>query len=236
MKHEDERDLEIIKTEAQESVEEQQDERAAGQAAEDGHDALIEEPVGQGAENQAEQAAPKKSLGRNILEWILSIGAALLIVILIRSFLFTMIRVEGPSMEDTLLEKDRLVVTILDMKINGPQRFDVVITKFPEDVENGIRKRYVKRVIGMPGETIEIRDGQTYINGEALEEPYLDEGMTMRDFGPVKLGEDSYFVMGDNRNNSHDSRSADVGPISRSLFIGKARFTVWPFDRWGSVE
>ena len=233
MRHEDERDLEIIKTEAEGHEEAGQDEREDAKSA-----VAADEGVGVDGAEEAEYdpVVPKKSVGRNILEWILSIGAALLIVILIRSYLFTMIRVEGPSMEDTLIEKDRLVVTIADMKINGPQRFDVVITKFPEDVANGIRKRYVKRVIGMPGETLEIRNGQTFINGEVLDEPYLDEGVTMRDFGPVEIGEDSYFVMGDNRNNSHDSRSDDVGTISRSLFIGKARFTVWPVDRWGGVE
>lgn len=171
---------------------------------------------------------------KEIREWVVSLGVAIVAVLLIRSFLFTLIRVDGPSMQDTLLNNDRLIVTVLDMKLNGPERFDVVILHYP-----GKTDQYVKRVIGMPGETLEVKSGVLYINGEAIEEPFLSDSRTTRfdmpysDFGPIEIGEDEYFVMGDNRDNSNDSRN--VGLITRDMFVGKVRYIIWPLDRIGAV-
>lgn len=171
---------------------------------------------------------------KEIREWAISLAAAVVIVLLIRTFLFTIIRVDGPSMSDTLLNGDKLFVTITDMKLSGPDRFDVVICKYP-----GRRDNYVKRVIGLPGETLEVKKGVLYINGEAVEEPFLSDVRTERfdkianNFGPVVIGEGEYFVMGDNRDNSNDSRN--VGTITDQMIVGKVRQIIWPLNRFGAV-
>lgn len=193
---------------------------------------IIKKPEG-APEEEAQMDEPKKpktNVKKEVREWVVSIAVALIAVLIIRTFLFTVIKVEGPSMNDTLWENDRLIVTIADMKINGPQRFDVVITHFPDS-----DKRYVKRVIALPGETLEIRNGVTYINGEALDEPFVTHPSTS-DFGPYTVPEGQYMVLGDNRSNSHDSRADDVGPVDKDMIIGKVRFIMWPFSRIGVVE
>ena len=119
-------------------------------------------------------------------EWVVSIVTALLAVLIIRSFFFTIIRVDGTSMTDTLQNNDRLFVTVLDMKLHGPDRFDVVITHYDDT-----RKEYVKRVIGLPGDTLEVKSGVLYVNGEAYEEPFLSPdrivnySLPQYDFGPI---------------------------------------------------
>lgn len=167
-------------------------------------------------------------------EWVVSIVTALLAVLIIRSFLFTIIRVDGTSMTDTLQNNDRLFVTVLDMKLHGPDRFDVVITHYDDT-----RKEYVKRVIGLPGDTLEVKSGVLYVNGEAYEEPFLSPdrivnySLPQYDFGPIEVPEGSYFVMGDNRDNSRDSRR--VGFLSEDKIVGKVRYIIWPLNRIGSV-
>ena len=167
-------------------------------------------------------------------EWVVSIVTALLAVLIIRSLLFTIIRVDGTSMTDTLQNNDRLFVTVLDMKLHGPDRFDVVITHYDDT-----RKEYVKRVIGLPGDTLEVKSGVLYVNGEAYEEPFLSPdrivnySLPQYDFGPIEVPEGSYFVMGDNRDNSRDSRR--VGFLSEDKIVGKVRYIIWPLNRIGSV-
>ena len=167
-------------------------------------------------------------------EWVVSIVTALLAVLIIRSFFFTIIRVDGTSMTDTLQNNDRLFVTVLDMKLHGPDRFDVVITHYDDT-----RKEYVKRVIGLPGDTLEVKSGVLYVNGEAYEEPFLSTdrivnySLPQYDFGPIEVPEGSYFVMGDNRDNSRDSRR--VGFLSEDKIVGKVRYIIWPLNRIGSV-
>ena len=172
---------------------------------------------------------------KNLKEWIVSFAVALLAVIIIRSFLFTLIWVDGESMTDTLQDRDWLFVTVLDMKLHGPDHFDVVITHYP-----GSNKNYVKRVIGLPGDTIEVKSGVLYINGEAYDEPYLSANrikrfvLASKDF-TVSVPEGCYFVMGDNRDNSNDSRSSHVGFIEEGMLVGKVRFILFPFSRIGTV-
>ena len=167
-------------------------------------------------------------------EWVVSIVTALLAVLIIRSFFFTIIRVDGTSMTDTLQNNDRLFVTVLDMKLHGPDRFDVVITHYDDT-----RKEYVKRVIGLPGDTLEVKSGVLYVNGEAYEEPFLSPdrivnySLPQYDFGPIEVPEGSYFVMGDNLDNSRDSRR--VGFLSEDKIVGKVRYIIWPLNRIGSV-
>ena len=181
-----------------------------------------------------EKQKKKKTVLKEIREWVVSLGTALIIVLLLRTFLFTIIRVDGPSMSDTLLNNDRLFVNVLDMRLNGPDRFDVVILHYPNRTEN-----FVKRVIGVPGDTIEVKEGVLIINGVEYEEPYLTPERTTSfsraasNF-TVTLGDDEYFVMGDNRDNSNDSRR--IGVITRDKFVGKVLRIIWPISRWDAVE
>lgn len=163
-------------------------------------------------------------------EWVVSIGTALLVVFLIRTFLFTMIRVDGQSMIETLQDGERLFVSILDVKLNGVERGDVIICHYPNSRDN-----YVKRVVGLEGDTVEVRDGVTYLNGVAQEEAFVAY-QTDKDFGPITVEEDKVFVMGDNRANSRDSRSSSVGPLDEDMIVGRVRFIWWPFSEWGTVE
>lgn len=171
---------------------------------------------------------------KEIREWIVSLATAVIVVLLLRTFLFTIIRVDGPSMSDTLLDGDKLFVTIADMRADGPERFDVIICKYPNRSD-----QYVKRVIGLPGDTISVKQGVLYVNGEAVEEPFLSDARTVRfdkgsnNFGPIEISEGEYFVMGDNRDNSNDSRN--VGVITDEMVIGKVRYIIWPLNRIGSV-
>lgn len=174
---------------------------------------------------------------KEILSWILTIAVAVAAALLIRTFLFEPIRVDGESMCDTLQNGEIMLVTKPEYLTGDPQRGDVVICKYPGRTEN-----FVKRVMGIPGDVIEIRSNVVYRNGEALDEPYLtpernDNGFSM---APFTLGEDEYFVMGDNRDNSHDSRNyygaGRPAAISRKDIVGKVRFVMWPLGHARGVE
>ncbi len=139
-------------------------------------------------------------------------------------------KVIGRSMENTFMEGDSLFIDKLSYRFTSPKRFDVVVFPFQEGEENVL---YIKRVIGMPGETIQIAGDHIYIDGEILAEEFGKEAMEEGSEGialyPYTLGEDEYFVLGDNRNLSIDSRQPQVGAIKESMIIGKFAFRLWPF-------
>ncbi len=172
------------------------------------------------------------SLGKEIFEWVQAIVVAIVIAMAIRTFVFTLVNVDGQSMEPTLHDRDRLVVTRLAYT---PEKGDIIIFRPDCDPD----RPYVKRVIAMPGETIDINPetGDVSVNGEILDEPYIKE--RIRTFGtvsfPAVVPENHVFVMGDNRNHSKDSRSQDVGMVSYESIIGKANFRFWPFSDWGTL-
>lgn len=167
---------------------------------------------------------------------MLLIGA-ILIALLIRQLMVEPVRVKGGSMRSTLENGEIMLVTKLDMLLHGPKRHDVVICRYPGrylDKWKIIPQHFVKRVIGLPGETIAIEEGAVLINGEPLDEPYLDPKHTRRkgNMEPRTLGEDEYFVMGDNRDSSNDSRR--IGPLKRGMIVGHVRGVFWPIRarRW----
>ena len=132
-------------------------------------------------------------------------------------------------MEKTLLINDRVLVNKLSYRVGDVHRGDIVVFKRPpKEVDTSITD-LIKRVVGLPGETIESRNGVVYINGQALSEPYLQPGMPTTELPPTKVPAGHYFVMGDNRTNSFDSRRFDA--IDKSLLVGKAEFRIWPVDR-----
>lgn len=141
--------------------------------------------------------------------------------------------VEGSSMAPTLEDGDHLLVDKLTYRFSEPERFDIVVFRYLH-LENSY---YIKRVIGLPGETVQIQDGIVYINGEPLEESYGLEAMQNpgRAAQPITLGEDEYFVLGDNRNLSSDSRDPMVANVAREQIVGRAVVRVYPFDRLAAL-
>lgn len=160
---------------------------------------------------------------------------ALLIAIILALFIITFIAqsfvVQGRSMEPTLHNGQRLLVDKLTYRFRPPARGEIVVFRYPADP----RRKFIKRVIGLPGEEVMIRDAIVYINGQPLQEPYIN-GPTYGDWGPRKVPENGYFVLGDNRNNSDDSRFPDVGFVPRKLLMGRAVFSYWPFSEVGIVQ
>ncbi|MBO4310965.1 MAG: signal peptidase I [Lachnospiraceae bacterium] len=173
------------------------------------------------------------------LKEILKTSIYFLLLLLTALFIVTFIGqrtiVDGKSMENTLFHKDNLIVDKISYRFNDPQRFDVIV--FPYD--KGSRNYFIKRIIGLPGETVYIDDdGNIFINGEKLEENYGKE--VIRDPGiaceNIKLGDDEYFVLGDNRNESFDSRYYEVGNIKRKEITGRAWLRIYPFKKIGFIK
>lgn len=170
-----------------------------------------------------------------ILKEILSTGIYLLVVLgltyLVITFVGQRTEVNGSSMEPTLQDGDNLIVDKISYRFRDPERFEVIV--FPFEYQN--ETYFIKRVIGLPGETVQIDlDGTIYINDEPMYEIFgkevIDEAHVGIAIEPITLGEDEYFVLGDNRNDSFDSRYEQVGNIHKSEIIGRAWVRIWPFD------
>lgn len=171
------------------------------------------------------QEKKDSNMKKEVLSWVKMIVFALVLALLINNFIIVNATVPSSSMENTIMKESRMIGFRLSYMFSEPQRGDIIIFKYPDN-EN---ENFVKRVIGLPGETIEIVDGEVYIDGgdTPLEEDYLKE-TPLGSFGPFTVPENSYFVMGDNRNNSHDSRYWDHKYVSQSRILGKAIFSYWP--------
>lgn len=163
---------------------------------------------------------------KDVLEWLQAILIAIVLSVIIRFFLFEVILVEGSSMLPTLHEGDRLIVSKAEYRIIEPEAGDIVVFRNTE----GLRENYIKRIIGVAGDQVEIRDGSVYINENPLNEPYILEPF-FDNFAQITVPHGSVFVLGDNRNHSRDSRNPYVGFISYDNIIGKARLRIWPV--WG---
>ncbi len=170
---------------------------------------------------------------RNIVSLFFCVFIAFAAAKLLNKFIVQPTQVEGISMEDALHNGEHLLMDKLSYRFHDPERFDIVIFPFEEGVY------YIKRIIGLPGETVQIREGQVYINGELLEEDVYGNTLIEnagRAKDEVVLGEDEYFLLGDNRNNSFDSRYEVVGSIHKEQFLGKAFFRLYPFHKIGALE
>ena len=168
----------------------------------------------------APRIQPRKSVLREYVETL--VGAAILAV-LIMTFVARAFTVDGPSMRPTLEDGQRLLVDRLTYRFQDPQRGDVIVFRYPANP----RQHFIKRIIAIPGDEVLISRGTVYVNGVALEEPYI-AGPMFGSFGPVVVPPDSYFVLGDNRNNSEDSRDRRVGFVPRDHIIGRAIWRYWP--------
>ena len=178
---------------------------------------------------------------KKVLKELLSTGLYLLFVLLLTWLLITFViqrtEVDGSSMEGTLSHGDNLFVDKISYRFKDPERFDIIVFPFQYKEDT----YYIKRIIGLPGETIQIDEkGNICIDGEILQESYGLEVIKPEYIGraaePITLGEDEYFVMGDNRNNSSDSRTEMVGNIHRRNIIGRAWVRIWPLDKIGVLK
>ena len=178
------------------------------------------------------RAGRKKALWLSLLEWGILIVSALAIALLIKTFLFQAFYIPSESMVPTLEKNDRVLVNKLSYHMHAVHRGDVVVFKAPPGVEKDV-KDLVKRVIGLPGDTIEARaDGRVYINGQVLEEKWLPKGVkTEPGFPPIKVPPDSYYVLGDNRPNSRDSRYFPSHFVEKKDIVGRVWLRIWPLNR-----
>lgn len=194
----------------------------------------IPEPVGAGEPTGTVVTDPPKRSGgdavRMAFEWVGLVVLALIIALLIKTFLFQAFYIPSESMVPTLKVHDRVLVNKLSYKLHDVHRGDIVVFKAPPGSDPGIDD-LVKRVIGLPGETVSGHGGHVYINNKELPEPYLPKGMYTSDFAPVKIPPNSYWVMGDNRINSKDSRV--FGTISKGKIVGRVFVRIWPLSRLG---
>lgn len=193
-------------------------------------------------DNKKEKKSEKESkkpeeinIVKELLSLIIYIGLVVLLCYFVINFVGCRSRVDGSSMNPTLEDGDNLWVDKLSYRFGNPKRFDVIIFNYDEDTT------YVKRIIGLPGETVRIdQDGHIFINDQLLKENYGKEVILPTNLGrasqPVVLGEDEYFVLGDNRNNSQDSRWADVGNVNRKDIVGKVILRIYPFSKFGTIK
>ena len=169
----------------------------------------------------------KASVGKELFQWVLVILGAVILAFLIDTFVIVNAQIPSGSMENTIMTGDRVFGNRLAYKFSDPKRFDIIIFKYPDDES----QLFIKRIIGLPGETVEIHDGNIYINGSdsPLEDVDIKEPME-RSFGPYTVPEGCYFVMGDNRNNSRDSRYWENTFVSEDEILGKAVLRYWPLN------
>lgn len=191
----------------------------------------IEKKVTEGRKTDMEK---EKGILKELLEWIvfllIIIGATYLII----TYVGQRTKVSGQSMETTLHDGDNLIVDKISYRFREPERFEIIVFPY-QHKENTY---YIKRIIGLPGETVQVTEGCVYIDGERLDEHYGNELMENAGLAeePITLGEDEYFVLGDNRNHSSDSREPSVGILHREDLLGRAWIRIWPLDKFGVIR
>jgi len=176
------------------------------------------------------EAPSSSSLRRELRSWtrdlLLALGLATVIIV----FLYQPVKVEGTSMAPLLSDQERIFINKLVYRFEPIERGDVVVFWYPLDRS----KSFIKRVVGLPGETVEMRQGRVYVDGKPLEEPYVPPKYAdASTYGPIRVPPDEYFVMGDHRVSSNDSRV--FGPVASRFIYGKAVFAYWPVERFGSI-
>ena len=196
------------------------------------HEGNKEGQENEASEKDADQEAPPPSCRTSFKAILLDVLETILLTIVIYAILSTFIgrfKVLSVSMEPNLYEGQYLLISKQTHKIWPLKRGDVIVFHFPRNP----KKNYIKRVIGLPGEKVELRNGKLYINGQFTPEPWIAE-QPRGNFAQRQIGENEYFVMGDNRNNSSDSRA--WGSVSSQHIIGKALFCYWPVEYWGTIQ
>ena len=172
----------------------------------------------------------KEESGSLIWETLQTLVLAGLLIVFFRAFVFQNFIVEGTSMYPTLMQGDRLIVSRISYIFGEPERGDIIVFQYPF----GPERDFVKRIIALPGETVAIQNGQVFINGKPLPPETYVQNKSIDNYGPLTLGQDEYFVMGDNRTGSSDSRS--WGPLQEHFIIGKAWLIYYPFERFTFIH
>lgn len=187
------------------------------------------EPDLEAGDGQGLLPGPLKSL----IEWVVVLVVAVAVALFFRAFLLQSFWIKSGSMETTLLIRDRVMVNRLSYRFGEPERGQILVFESvdPNEAASG-EQDLIKRVIGVGGDTIEGRDGEVFVNGSAIDEPYLDEGQYTNDFGPVVIEPDHLWLMGDNRIRSSDSRYFGQVPVDN--VIGRAFLLYWPLGRAGT--
>lgn len=170
-----------------------------------------------------------------IVEAAIYVVFAVLIIIFVPRYVMERVSVDGSSMNDTLQDRDQLIGEKISVRLDRLKRFDIIYF-YPQGDDSV--DPYIKRVIGLPGDTVYIEDSTVYINGTPLCEDYAreDKFNAYSASEPIRLNEDEYFVLGDNRNRSADSRIPDVGTVTRQEIIGRAIFRIWPLKSFGKID
>ncbi len=192
-----------------------------------GHDVTPPESTAEAGDT----AKSTPSAVRGVIEWVAVLVGAVVVALVVRTFLLQAFSIPSSSMESTLEISDRVLVNKLSYRFGDVERGDIVVFLRPDSLPSPYDD-LIKRVVGLPGDVVEGHDNQVFINGAALEEPYLDADVVIRDFSPVEVPADHVFVMGDNRSNSADSRV--FGPIDIDRIEGEAFLRYWPLPRIGS--
>ena len=172
-----------------------------------------------------------ENIKKEVISWVKLILSAFVIAFILKTYVFQIALVNQVSMEPTLYEGEILVIAKVNYLISDPARGDIVVLK--DELED---KYLIKRAIGLPNEVIDIRNDRVYIDGKELNPDYTDALTRDNGFAKSRVPEKKYFVMGDNRMQSRDSRSDTVGFVSRDNIVGKAVFRIWPFNKFGIVR
>ncbi len=191
-------------------------------------------PVQDHEDTEKELSTQKNSLKAEIISWLQILVTAACIAFVLNTFIIANSKVPTSSMENTIMTNDRVIGFRLSYRFSSPKEGDIAIFRFPDDESI----YYVKRVIGLPGDIIDIKDGKVYKNGSdtPLDEPYLKEEMFPEEDMHFEVPENSYFMMGDNRNLSYDARYWNNTFVSKDKLIAKVIFRYWPLNKIGKVE
>lgn len=183
---------------------------------------------------QAKEALENEKF-RSVMRWIFAIVVTLVFAAFTAVVMFQTVTMQENSMEPTIEVGESFFINRAIYKVSSPKRGDLIVFRTSESDDAAL---HIRRIVGLPGETIRIKDGQIYINGEVYQEPYNFDVMTNGGLAAdgITLESNQYFVLGDNRNNSEDSRYADIGTVSKRYIVGKIWFKCYPFDQLGFVE
>ncbi|WEK53655.1 MAG: signal peptidase I [Candidatus Cohnella colombiensis] len=184
--------------------------------------------------SEKREKRPMSGWKKELWDWTKALGISLIVVLLLRAYVFQLTTVKNISMQPTLYEGEWLFVNKISYQFTSPNHQDVIILEDPDGVPDH-KDFLVKRIVGVPGDTIEIRNHQLYVNGTLTIEPYTEVNIEDSDFGPVTVTQGHYFVMGDNRhlNGSRDSRA--FHEISADSIQGRAELILWPISRWAKL-
>lgn len=177
--------------------------------------------------NKPEQSKP--GWKAELWDWVKTVVIVFVIMMLLNVFVFNLSMVKGQSMEPTLVEQERLFVNKIIYDFSSPKQGEVVVLHDPSD-DDTKKEFLVKRVIGVPGDVVEVKEHKLYLNGELQQEEYIDVSIQDEDFPEITLDEDQYFVMGDNRHQGASKDSRYFGTVTSDLIVGRAEFVFWPLN------